>query len=433
MSGPTFVEIKAAIDATATAFEEFKKVNDQRIEALKNGQESRAKELDQQLTKINNAITASTELKAAVEREQAFLRERVEELEAKGMNPGKTGAQEVMDEYKGAFMGWLRSRGQSAEHERKMQEVAHKASIEHKDITIGTGSAGGFGVPEEISREIEKHELKFSPVRSLVKVVRAGTSDYKELLAINGATSGWVGEVTARPATLTPTLREITPTHGELYAYPQVSEWSLDDVFFNVENWLAESVGESFAVAEATSVLTGNGTNQPTGMLNSAPTAVSDETATRAAAVYEFIANIDAGLALLPDRLYDLQYKVNSAYQAGAVWVMNSTTAGTVRKLREGAGTGAYLWQPSLIIGQPDTLLGKPISIWEQMATTANNAHPIAYGNFRRGYVIADRVGMRITRDAVTNIGHVRFYVRRREGGIVLNNNAIKFIKTTTA
>ena len=86
-----------------------------------------------------------------------------------------------------------------------------------------------------------------------------------------------------------------------------------------------------------------------------------------------------------------------------------------------------------MIVGQPDTLLGKPVTIWEQMATIANNAHPIAYGNFRRGYVIADRVGMRITRDSVTNIGHVRFYVRRREGGIVLNNNAIKFIKTTTA
>lgn len=428
----TFVEIKHAIDQTATAFEEFKKVNDQRLEALKNGQEAKAKEYDAQLQKINAAITASTELKAAVEREQAFLRERVEELEAKGMNPGKTGAEKVQDEYKSAFMGWLRSRGQSADHERKMQEVAHKAATEFKDITIGTGSAGGFGVPEEISREIEKHELKFSPVRSLVKVVRAGTSDYKELLAINGATSGWVGETGSRTATATPTLREITPTHGELYAYPQVSEWSLDDVFFNVESWLAEAVGESFAVAEATSVLTGNGTNQPTGMLNSAPTAVTDETATRAAAVYEFIANVDAGLALLPDRLYDVQYRLNSAYQAGSVWAMNSTTAGVIRKLKN-AVDGSYLWQPSLIVGQPDTLLGKPISIWEQMASIANNAHPIAYGNFRRGYVIADRVGMRITRDSVTNIGHVRFYVRRREGGIVLNNNAIKFIKTTTA
>jgi HK97 family phage major capsid protein len=425
----SFVEIKQAIDQTATAFEEFKKVNDQRLEALKNGQEGRAKELEAKLAKIETDIRASVQVKELVEREIAFMRERVEELEAKGMHPGKTGAQKVMDEYKAAFMGWIRSRGQSAEDERKMQELQRKVQTEYKDITIGTPSAGGYGVPEEISREIEKHELKFSPVRSLVKVVRAGTSDYKELLTINGATSGWVGEGGTRSATNTPTLREIVPTHGELYAYPQASEWSLDDIFFNVEAWLAEQVGEAFAVAEATSVISGNGTSQPTGMLNTAPTAVTDETATRAAAVYEFIPNVDAAFALLPDQIITLQYALNSAYRMNAVWAMNSVTAGAVRKLKD--STNQYLWQPSLIVGQPDTLLGKPVTIWEQMASPGANAHPIAFGDFRRGYVLADRVGLRITRDNVTNVGFVRFYVRRREGGIVLNNNAIKFLKTT--
>lgn len=427
----SFIEIKQAIDQTGYAFEEFKKTNDARLKALSEGNESKAAELDQKLSRIEADLKKSTEVKATAEREMQFLRERVEELESKGASPGRTAVQKLEDEYKSAFTGWVRSRGQSVDDERKMSEIQRRVATEFKDVTIGSGAGGGFGVPEEISREIEKHELKFSPVRSLVKVVRAGTSDYKELLAINGATSGWVGESGSRTATTTPTLREIAPTHGELYAYPQASEWSLDDVFFNVESWLAESVGESFAVAEATAVISGNGTNQPTGMLNSAPTAVSDEAATRAAAVYEFVANVDASLNLLPDRLIDTQYKLNSAYQMGAVWAMNSTTAGVVRKLKD--TTNQYLWQPSLIVGQPDTLLGKPVTIWEQMASIANNAHPIAYGNFKRGYVIADRVGMRITRDNVTNVGFVKFYVRRREGGIVLNNNAIKFIKTTTA
>lgn len=426
----SFVEIKAAIDQTATAFEEFKKTNDARLAALKVGDDSRAKELDVKLGKIEVDIKAATELKAAIEREQAFLRERIEELEAKGKSPGKTGSEKLQDEYKTAFCNWVRSRGQSPADEQKMMDLQRKAAAEFKDVTIGTGSAGGFGVPEEISRMIEKHELLFSPVRNDVKVVRAGTSDYKELLSINGATSGWVGESGSRTATTTPTLREIVPTNGELYAYPQASEWSLDDVFFDVEQWLADSVADSFAVAEATAVVSGNGTNQPTGMLNSAPTAVSDAAGSRAAAVYEFIANIDAGLALLPDRLIDTQYKLNSAHQSNAIWAMNSTTAGVVRKLKD--TTNQYLWQPSLIVGQPDTILGKRVSIWEQMAVIANNAHPIAYGDFKRGYVLVDRVGLRITRDNVTNIGFVKFYVRRREGGIVLNNNAIKFIKTTT-
>ncbi len=427
----SFVEIKAAIDGMGMSFEEFKKVNDQRIDALKSGNESKAKELDTKLSKIETDVSKFSELKASIEREQQFNRERLEELESKASGPGKTASQKIQDEYKDAWLGWMRNRGQSPQHEQKMLEIQRKAAVEHKDVTIGTGSAGGFGVPEEISREIEKLELKFSPVRSMVKVVQAGTSDYKELVAINGATSGWVGEMGVRSATNTPTLREIAPTHGELYSYPQASEWSLDDIFFNVEDFIAENVAEQFAIAEANAVLTGSGSNQPTGMLNSAPTAVTDETGTRAAAVYEFVPNVSATLAILPDELITLSYRVNSRYRAGAMWAMNSNTMAAVRKLK---GTdNNYLWQPGLVAGQPDMLLNYQVSAWEQMADIANNAHPIAFGNFRRGYLLVDRVGLRITRDNVTNVGFVRFYVRRREGGIVLNNNAIKFLKTTTA
>lgn len=431
----SFVEIKKAIDETATAFEEFKKVNDERLKAEAKGREGLAAEWNEKLVKIESVISESTKTKQTLENEIKFMRERIEELESRQKAPGRTGSQKLADEYKAAFEGWIRNRGQSPDDERKLMEIQRKA-METKDITIGSAAGGGYGVPEEISREIEKHELKFSPVRALVKVVKAGTSDYKELLSINGATGGWVGESGSRTATNTPTLREIVPTHGELYAYPQVSEWSLDDIFFNVEAWLAENVAEAFAIAEATSVLTGNGTSQCTGMLNSAPTAVSDATATRAAAVYEFVPGVNASLKIDPAWLFDLQTTLNSRYQSNAYWVMNSVTAGVVRKLRENdptAQTGNYLWQPGLQAGQPDTLLGKPISVWEQMANIANNAHPIAYGDFRRGYVIADRVGLRMTRDNVTNVGFVRFYVRRREGGIVLNNNAIKWLKTTTA
>ena len=427
----SFGEIKQAIDETATAFEAFKKVNDQRLEALKSGNESKARELDEKLGKIEADIKVSAETKAAAERELQFLRERVEELEAKGMRPGLTASERIEDEYKSAFDSWIRSRGQSVNDEQKMVELGRKAAIEHKDVTIGSLAGGGYAVPKTIATEIEKLELKFSPVRSLVKVVSAGTSDYKELITINGATAGWVGESGTRNVTNTPTLREIAPTHGELYAYPQVSEWSLDDIQFNVESWLSEAVAEQFALAEGDAVITGNGTNKPTGMLNTAPTNVSDENGGRAAAVYEFVANVDAGFAILPDSLINLLYKVNAAYRANATWVMNSVSAGAVRKLKD--TSGQYLWQPSLIVGQPDTLLGKPISIWEQMPSPAANAHPIAFGDFRRGYLLADRVGLRITRDNVTNIGFVKFYVRRREGGIVLNNNAIKFLKTTAS
>ena len=426
----TFAEIKAAIDKTAEAFEAFKETNDQRVKAIETGNESKAAELGEKLGKIEGSVTKFSEIKKALDVEMDLNRERLEELEAKAAQPGKTAQEKSHDEYKATFVDWVRSKGNSPLDEQKLQDLAKK------DITIGTGSAGGFAVPEEIAREIERLEKKFSPIRRLVKVVRAGTSDYKEIVNIRGTTSGWVGETGTRTATATPSLREITPTFGELYAYPQVSEWALDDMFFSVESWLAEEVAQEFAEQEGTAVISGNGTNKPTGMTNSTPTAADDfASPLRAAAVYEFVVSLGDDSPVVAeiqsDAMIDMIYTLNSAYRAGSTWVMNSNTTGAVRKLKD--TTGQYLWQPSLQAGQPDMLLGYPIETWEQMADIGTNNFPVAFGNFRRGYLLADRVGLRITRDNVTNVGHVRFYVRRREGGIVLNNDAIKWLRTTVA
>jgi HK97 family phage major capsid protein len=426
----SFVEIKAAIDATATAFEEFKKTNDARVKAIAEGKEALANDLNTKLASIEAVIKESVTKRDALEREVQFQRDRIEELESKRSGQGMSNIEKLRDEYKTAFFSWFRARGQSADDERKMQDLMRRPEFK-ADVTVGTPGAGGYAVPEQISTAIEKLELKFSPVRSLVKVVRSGTADYKELVSVNTATSGWVGESDARPGTASPSLVEIAPTFGELYAYPQASEWSLDDIFFDVEAWLSEAVAEEFAIAEATAVLTGNGTSKPTGIFNSAPTNETDAAGTRDADEIEFIANVSATNAILPDSVIDLQYRVNSRYRGNGTWAFNSVTAGALRKLKD--QDLQYLWQPSLIVGQPDMLLGKPISIWEQMDDPGNNKYPILFGDFRRGYVLADRVGLRVTRDNVTNIGFVKFYIRRREGGIILNKNALKCIKVTNA
>lgn len=425
-----FAEIKAALENQHKAFDDLKKINDERIEAMQKGNESKAAELAESLKKVESQVSKFTEIKKMLEVEQELNRERLEELEAKATRPAKTAEEKIRDEYKETFVDWVRNKGQSPLHEQKLQDLAKK------DITIGSNAGGGFAVPEIIAREIQRLELKFSPVRRLVKVVQAGSSDYKELVNIRGATSGWVGESGSRGATSTPQLREVAPTHGELYAYPQVSEWSLDDIFFNVESWLAEEVAQDFAQEEGTAVITGNGTSKPTGMLNTTPTTADDfSSPMRAAAAYQFIPSLSTSSPATAeigfDALINLSYKLNSAYRVGATFVMNSNTAGEIRKLKD--TNGRYLWEPSLQVGQPDRLLGYPVEIWEQMQDVGTNNFPVAFGNFRRGYVLADRVGLRVTRDNVTNVGFVKFYVRRREGGIVLNNDAIKFLRTTVA
>lgn len=428
-------DIADSIDRQAKAFEEFKDTNDARLKALEEGDTARAGELEQKLGKIEVDIKKFTDLKSEIMVEMEYQRERIEELESRNKSPGKTAEEKLKDEYASIFENWIRSKGQSPNDEQKLQELSRKAR-EMKAVTIGTPAAGGYAVPEQIAMEIERLEKKFSPVRDLVKVVQVGTSDYKELVNIRGASSGWVGESGSRSETTTSQLREVAPTFGELYAYPQASEWSLDDAFFNVEQWLAEEVAQEFAIQEGSAVISGNGTSKPTGMLNTTPTAADDfNSPLRAAAAYEFTPSLTtsspAVAEILPDSLITLTYLLNSAYRSSGTFVMNSNTAAAVRKLKD--GNNQYLWQPGLQAGEPDRLLGYAHRTWEQLSDVGTNAFPVAFGDFRRGYVLADRVGLRITRDNVTNVGFVRFYIRRREGGIVLNNDAIKWLRTTTS
>jgi HK97 family phage major capsid protein len=422
------MSLQETIDKIGMAFEEFKKVNDQRLEAVKAGNESKATELGAKLDKIDADVAKFSELKKKSELEAQALKDRIEELEAKASSPGKTAQEKRSTEHKSIFHEWIRQPSPMAEAKLKDHE---KKMIEAKDITIGTGAQGGFAVPEEISREIGRLELLFSPVRRLVKVVQAGTSDYKELVSKRGTTSGWVGETGTRTATATSQLRERAMTHGELYAYPQASEWSLDDIFFDVDAWLAEEVAEKFAVEEGIAVISGNGTSKPTGMINTAPVATADfASPERSANAYQLVTSdlTPGGVGVLADSLIDLLYTLNSAYRARATWVFNSLTAAAIRKLKD--TTNQYLWQPGLQLGQPERLLGFPVEVWENMQNVGANNFPIAIGDWRRAYYLADRVGLRITRDAVTNVGFVRFYVRRREGGHVLDNHAAKFLQT---
>lgn len=422
-------EIMAEIEKIGKARDEEIKANEERLKKLQEGNDSRATELEAKLAKIDKDLSEALKQKKKLETEQQIDRERIEELEARAKVPGKTIEQKLEGEYNETFMRFMRSGAQDQELGVKLRSLERQI-METKDVTIGTGSAGGFAVPEQISREVERQEKLFSPVRMDVKVVQIGTSDYKELVNLRGTTGGWVGETGTRTATATSTLREVAPTQGELYAYPQASEWSLDDVFFNVESWLAEEIAETFAIEEATAVLTGNGTSRPTGMLNTTPANVDDfASPLRSAVTYQFIPSLASPDAILPDTLIDLVYKLNSRYRPGAKFIFNSTTAASIRKLKD--TTNQYLWQPGMQMGEPDRLLGYPTSIWEQMSSVALNAFPVGFGNLRRAYVLVDRVGMRITRDEVTTPGYVKFYVRRREGGIILNNNALKFLRTT--
>lgn len=434
---PSIKSVADALDKIATAFDEYKKTNDARIEAIKSGKSTA--DFEAKLAKIDEHIDALNEVKG-----------RLEKAETKLARPGVQGGNRdersspEAEAYKGAFLAWVRNPADPERRTALQQRAKELRRLEAKSLggdddfetraaqtVTSTGSAGGFALPEVIERAIARLSVDISPIRQIATVRTVGSPDYKELIDIGGAAFEWVAEAGTRNPTNTPDLAEVAPTFGMASAKPQASEESLDDLFFDVEGWLVASAAEAIAAGEGAAFVGGNGTNKPTGFL-AGPTPVSTADASRAFGTLQYIASGQA--AALPtsaDVFYDMIYALRARYRANARWVTNKLILSAMRKYKD--TTNAYLWQPSLIASQPDTFMGYPVTEAEDMPAVAANAFPLAFGDFKEGYLIADRVGMRMTRDEITTPGFVKFYVRKRVGGKLRNTQAIKVLKIATS
>lgn len=301
------------------------------------------------------------------------------------------------------------------------------STAEVKSLSAAVPADGGYAVPREIDAAIARQLTEISPIRAIAQVVQTGTSGYRKLVSTGGTASGWVSETAARPGTETPQFSEIAPPTGELYANPAASQAMLDDAAFDVEAWLASEIAMEFARAEGAAFVNGTGADQPEGFL-AAPASTAGDNA-RAFGTLQYIGSGDAaGFGSEPDlTLIVLVHTLKAGHRQGASFVMNSATLAEVRKLK--TGEGAFLWQPGLVDGQPDRLLGYPVIEAEDMPDIAAGACPIAFGNFRAGYLIAERSATQILRDPFTNKPFVHFYATKRVGGQVLDSNAIKLLK----
>lgn len=430
---PSIRSIADAIDKINVAFTEYKATNDQRIEALKAGKSTA--DLDAKLAKMDEHMAAMSDTKS-----------RMEKMETKLARPGAfsgggQAGEEIKEavEYRHAFTDWMRRPAdtelkQAVEQSFKALEAKSKSMGREQraaQVVTSSGSAGGFALPEQIEQTIARLSIDISPIRGLATVRTVGTSDYKELFDVNGASFEWVGEGDTRNQGNTPELAEVAPTFGMASAKPQASEESLDDLFFNVEDWLTSSSAESLAGGEGSAFILGNGVKKPTGILGGpAPLATSD--ATRAFGTLQYIASGQAAaMPTNPDLFYDIVYSLRARYRNNANWLTNKLVLAAMRKYKD--QQGQYLWSPSLLAGQPATFLGYGVTEAEDMPGIAANAFPLAFGDFKEGYLIADRVGLRITRDEITTPGFVKFYVRKRVGGKLRNTQAIKLLKIAAA
>jgi HK97 family phage major capsid protein len=294
-------------------------------------------------------------------------------------------------------------------------------------------------VPELLGNRIIERVKQISPMRRLVNVQTIGSSDFKAIRSDSGASSGWVGELATRNATDTPAFTEIALAGGTVYALVSASEEIVQDSQYDLQNHLLTQISRELAKAEGIAIISGNGTNKPKGLLNVTPESTEDGASPpRTEGALKYLpTGVSGGFAALvtgspytnpADILIDTVYDLKSEHRAGASWVMNSATAATVRKFKD--GDGRYLWSDPIAAGQPPLLLGYQVMIAEDWPDEGANAHPIAFGNFSNAYMLGDRAGLRITLDDnITTPGVIRWYARRRVYGAVVDDEAVRVIK----
>jgi len=281
-------------------------------------------------------------------------------------------------------------------------------------------------VPSETETEIGRVLSQASPIRAIADVRQVSASALRKPIATTGAIAGWVGETETRPETAAPVLSELEFPTMELYAMPAATQSLLDDAAVNIEEWLAAEVQIAFAEQEGTAFVTGDGMRKPRGFL-SYDTADDTAWSWGRLGTVPSGANGDFATSNPGDALVDLVYALKAGYRANAHWVMNRTTQGEIRKFKDNDGN--YLWQPGLAAGQPATLLNFPIAEAEDMPDIASGATAIAFGDFRRGYLVVDRLGVRTLRDPYTRKPYVLFYTTKRIGGGIQNFEAIKLLR----
>ncbi len=400
------VELKETIQALGNAFEQFKAANDARLKEIekKGGADP---VLIEKVEKINADLSAMSQVKAQLE--------ALETAVAKGQFPGggKTAVEIAKAEHKAAFDKWFRK---GFEGDLRNLEVKASAS------TLSDPD-GGFTVPEEVDKQIDRVAQSVSAMRRICTVRSISTDTYKKLVGQGGATSGWVAEKGTRAETDTPTLKEIAINTKEIYAMPAATQTLLDDSSVDIGAWLADEVSIEFNEKEAESFIKGNGVEQPKGL--EAYTTVAN--ASYAWGKIGYIASGHASLLNNMDKLIDLQHALKSAYRNGASWLMNDNTLLVIRKFKDGDGN--YIWRPGLLEGAPDTLLGKPIEYDDNVADIGAGKYPIWYGNFKRAYLIIDRLGTRVLRDPYSSKPYVLFYTTKRVGGGIVMYEAIKTLK----
>lgn len=396
------IDIKGAVQELGEAFEEFKKANDEKLDALESGA-GHDTLLDDKIANIESKLDSLEEINQKVtkaELSQDSIKEQVEQLETVMKRPNSGFDTKQIDETSEAFDKFVRKGIENLDPDEK------------KALTVSNDSTGGYLAPPEYVRELLKTVTEISPIRTIARVRTTGQRSVQIPKRSGQFSANWVAEQGSRSETegYNVALEEV-PAH-ELYALVDISEQNLEDTVFDLEAEMQSEFAEQFAKAEGTAFVSGNSVGKPEGLLTNS--SVSE-------------VNSGNGTALLADGLITLVHSIKSEYSNNGSFVFNRTTLAAIRKLKDTAGQYVFQAGMSLQGGVPNTILGFPYVQATDMPDVAANAFPVLFGDFSRAYMIVDRVALAVQRDPFTQAtsGNVRYVARRRVGGQVVQAEAI--------
>lgn len=389
MSKETKAKSREASAITAdimAAFEAYKQANDARLSEIE-AKGSADPLLDEKLRKLD---------------------QRIDTLSLKAARPDDGGDREQPCSQDDAWARYLRRGDESG-----------LSRVDTKALSVGTDAQGGYVAPPELDRLIEARLMQSSPMRQIATVRQTSAGVYRKPVSL-GVGAQWAGETETRTQSSTSGLSLLEFPAGELYAMPAATQTLLDDAYADIDDWLANEVDAAFSIQESAAFVSGDGNGKPKGFLSY--TKVDDSSH-----AWDRIGTIDGdfGQANAGDQLIDLIHTPKAQFRVNGRFIMNRKTAASVRKLKD--GDGRYLWAPGAG-GESATILGYPVTELEDMPDISGGAAAIGFGDFRRGYLIADRQGARVLRDPFSSKPYVLFYTTKRVGGGVQNFDAIKLM-----
>lgn len=437
-------EFKSLIDKQGEAFEAFKQTH----EDLKKNDTLTS----EKLTRIEKSLDAAVEAKAALEAAIAAEKKEREDLEARinrhGIKAGTEAEakaelelkefnlliaanasdrkkriealdQKGYDSYKAAWHRWVRE-GKEA-----------LSADEVKTLSVGSDPDGGYFVTPDVGGRIVRKVYESSPMRQYASVQMISTDALEGIEDLNEAGAGYAGEHSTSGDVTTPEVGRWKISVFWIDTEPKATMQLLDDASVDIEAWLAGKVSSKFSRFENAEFVGGNA-NKIRGFARGYTTAADSGSGVTWGQIGHVVTGVNGDFAASAkgDKLYDLMGTLKSEYLTGAAWFTNRAVVTAIRKFKDGQNN--YLWQPSFIAGQPETIMGYPVARMEDMPALATDSYSLAFGNMAEAYQIVDRQGIRVLRDNLTSKPYVKFYTTKRTGGGVVNFEAIKLMKFST-